>query len=62
MPLTDADKSTVVLLQEIYDAFSSPTIKAKVAELQYREIKTGDIDDSPQHKGGSRPNHQPLNP
>lgn len=62
MPLTDADKTTIVLLQEIYAAFSNPTIKAKVTELQYREIKSGDADDNSQVRGGSRPTHLPLNP
>ena len=67
MPLTDQEKSTVVLLQEIHAAFSSPTIKAKIEEVQFREIKSGDNDDiviggTPMTRGGSRPNHQPLNP
>lgn len=29
-------------------------------ELKFREIKENDADDSTQHRGGIRPNHQPL--
>lgn len=62
MPITDADKTTNQLLNEIKAFIINPTYLAKVNELLGREIKENDIDDSSQHRGGSRPNHQPLNP
>jgi hypothetical protein len=33
-----------------------------VDELRARLIKENDADDSPQHRGGIRPTHQPINP
>lgn len=62
MPLTDADKDTMVLLNEIKTFIVNPTYLAKVNELLSREILENDVDDSSQHRGGSRPKHQPLNP
>lgn len=29
-------------------------------ELKFREVKENDLDDTTKHRGGIRPNHQPL--
>lgn len=67
MPLTDADKDTVVLLNEIKTHIINPTYLAKVNELLSREIENGDPDELEvggleTTKGGIRPKHQPLVP
>lgn len=61
MPLTDADKDTKQLLQELKDGISPllTALIAKVTELQYREVKNGDADDTPALRGGTRPYHSP---
>lgn len=67
MPQTDADKSTMVLLNEIKTHIINPTYLAKVNELLAREIKNDDPDELEvggleTTKGGIRPNHVPLVP
>lgn len=67
MPLSDAEKSTSTLLTEIKNSLINPVYIAKANELLFREIKSGDSDDIVQGgtqltRGGSRPNHLPLNP
>jgi len=67
MPQNDADKTSIVLLNEIKTFIVNPTYLAKVNELLFREIKNGDSDDitvgdSHVTRGGVRPNHIPLVP
>lgn len=67
MPQTDADKDSVVLLNEIKTFIVNPTYLAKVNELLAREIQANDSDDidvggAHVTRGGIRPKHAPIVP
>ena len=47
-------------LLDAMDQFVAPAGQAYLDELRAREIKQDDEDDTEQHRGGIRPNHQPL--
>lgn len=63
MPTAIENRTTEDLLTNQLPLYVSGTNgNAIVAELVLRLIKENDVDDSTQHRGGTRPNHLPLNP
>lgn len=68
MPQTNAEKDTKQLLGELSQSLAgNQSLLDKITELQYREIKSGDVDDLVQGglavtRGGIRPKHAPIVP
>lgn len=62
MPTPPENRTTEDLISQLALYITHATGIAMREELEYRLIKENDADDSPQHRGGARPTHQPLNP
>jgi hypothetical protein len=56
------EELTTAKLLEIISNPEDASWSIALKELNARIIKEGDPDDSTQHRGGTRPTHQPLNP
>lgn len=60
--MPDITQMTTAQLLSMIETYVAPAGQSILTELNYREIKEDDEDDTEFHRGGIRPTHAPIVP